>query len=483
MRLAAALVLAALPCAAAPPRGAPLSKTKAAVLAEAERLAPEIGRMAAELWQLSETALKEQRSAPVLAEALEKEGFTLERGVAGMPTAFAATFGRGRPVIGILAEFDALPGIGNEPVPRREERKDGVKDGHGCGHNLFGSASVGAAVALKRVLQAQGLPGTLKVFGTPAEETLVGKVYMARERVFDGLDAALDWHPGTETRVLNDSGQALNNFTVEFFGKASHGALDPWNGRSALDAVEVMTHAVNLMREHVPTTARLHYVIPSGGDVPNVVPAYARVWFYVRDSDRPSVERHYEWLARIAEAAALATQTTHKLTLTTGVHEYNLNRPLQEAMQKNLDLVGAPAWGEEEQRFARELQAFLKLPEKGLASTVEPLSAGLDPVRGGSTDSAEVSCLTPTGALVVATAGEGLPWHSWATAASHGLPGASRGAVVAAKVLAATGADLFTDPQLLTRAQDAFKRKAGGQPYRSPIPPGQKPPLPAPPAP
>jgi aminobenzoyl-glutamate utilization protein B len=296
--------------------------------------------------------------------------------------------------------------------------------------------------------------------------------------VFDGLDAALDWHPNTETQVTNDSGQALNNFTVEFFGKAAHGALDPWNGRSALDAVEVMTHAANLMREHVPMSARIHYVISQGGEAPNVVPAHARVWFYVRDVDRPSVERHYEWLVKIAEAAAMATQTTHEVTLTTGVHEYNLNRPLQEAMQRNLEFVGAPAWGDEEQRFARELQAFLKLPEKGLDPSVKPLAAKPEAIEGGSTDAAEVSHLAPTGALTVATAGLGLPWHSWATAASHGLPGASRGSVVAAKVLAATGVDLMTDPQLLTRAQDFFKKKADGRRYTSPLPADQKPPLP-----
>ena len=475
MRCSVLLVLLALPAAAAP-KALPVPKAKAAALAEAEKLAPEMSRMAAELWKLSETALKEERSAPVLASVLEKEGFRVERGVAGLPTAFVATFGSGKPVIGILAEFDALPGIGNEAVPRRAARADGVKDGHGCGHNLFGSASVGAAVAMKRTLQSLGLPGTLKLFGTPAEETLVGKTYMARDGIFAGLDAALDWHPGTVTKVSNDTGQANNNFAVEFFGKASHGARDPWNGRSALDAVEVMTHAANMMREHIPTSARLHYVISSGGDVPNVVPAYARVWFFVRDVDRPKVGSHYEWLLQIAQAAALATQTTHKVTLTTGVHEYNLNRPLQEAMQKNLDLVGAPRWGEEEQRFARELQGFLKLPEKGLATKVEPLSPGRDPVEGGSTDAAEVSQLTPTVMLVVATAGIDLPWHSWATAASHGLPGASQAAFVAAKVLAATGMDLFTDPALLVRAQTAFKE--GTAPYRSPLPPDQKPPLP-----
>lgn len=271
-----------------------------------------------------------------------------------------------------------------------------------------------------------------------------------------------------------------SNFTVEFSGKAAHGARDPWNGRSALDAVEVMTHAANLMREHLPTSARIHYVIPQGGEAPNVVPAHATVWFYVRDVDRPAVERHYEWLLRIAEAAALATQTTHEVTLTTGVHEYNLNRPLQEAMQRNLELVGAPAWGDEEQRFARELQEFLKLPEKGLDASFKQLAASPEPLKGGSTDAAEVSHLAPTGALIVATAGIDLPWHSWATAASHGVPGAARGSVVAAKVLAATGVDILTDPRLLARAQEFFRTKAGGRPFKSPLPAGQKPPTPEP---
>jgi len=477
MRPAAVLFLAAAPAWAAPAKPT-VPEAKAAVLAEVDGLAPEIGRMAAELWKHSETALKETRSAALLAGILEKEGFAVERGVAGMPTAFVATFGSGRPVVGVLAEFDALPGIGNEAVPRREPRADGVKDGQGCGHNLFGAGSLGAGIALKRVMQAQGLHGTLKVFGTPAEETLIGKTYMARDGVFDGLDAALDWHPDSKNEVLNNTGQANNNFSVEFFGKAAHGAFDPWNGRSALDAVEVMTHAVNMMREHIPPSARIHYVIPAGGDVPNVVPAYARVWFFVRDVDRASTERHYEWVRQIAAAAAQATQTTHKLTLTTGVHEYQLNRPLQEAMKKNLDLVGAPAWTEEDQRFARELQAFLKLPEKGLSTTIEPLAAGPEAVEGGSTDAAEVSYLAPTVCLNVATAGIDLPWHSWSAAASHGLPGASKASVVAAKVMAATGVDILTDPALLASAQAFLKKKTEGRPYRSPIPEGQKPPLP-----
>ena len=257
-----------------------------------------------------------------------------------MPTAFVASFGSGSPVIGVLAEFDALPSIGNAIVPRKEPREDGYPHGQGCGHNLFGAGSVGAAVAIKRTMEAHGLSGTVRLFGTPAEETVVGKVYMAKAGLFDDLDAALDWHPSLETKVSNQSGQAMNNFEVEFYGQAAHSAADPWNGRSALDAVEMMNYGANMMREHVRPTTRIHYVIPSAGEAPNVVPEYARVWYYVRDTARAPVDKYYDRLLKIAEGAALATATEFKVTLLTGVHSMLLNRPLQEAMQANLEYGG-----------------------------------------------------------------------------------------------------------------------------------------------
>lgn len=472
------VVLVVLLAVAAPAAAAPGADHRKTVLVEADGLAKDIARVAADLWTFSETALRETRSAALLADWLEKEGFTVERGVAGMPTAFVATWGSGKPVIGILAEYDALPGVGNAVAPRKEPRADGVTSGQGCGHNLFGAGSVGAGIALQRAMKAGGVGGTLKVYGTPAEETLVGKTYMARDGLFDGVDAVLEWHPDDRNAVNNFPNQANNNVTVEFFGKAAHSAADPWKGRSALDAVEVLTHAVNLMREHVKPTARLHYVIPSAGEVPNVVPAYAKVWLFVRDGERATVESHHEWLLAIAEAAAKATQTTHQVTLTTGVHEYLFNRPLQEAMQKNLEAVGAPPYAEEDQAFAREMQKGLGLPEVGLDTAVRPLAAGLEPPEGGSTDVAEVSHITPTVGLALATAAKDLPWHSWATSASHGRPGAEKAAVAAAKVLALTGLDVLTRPALLAAARADFEKKRGGRPYRSPIPAGQKPPVP-----
>jgi aminobenzoyl-glutamate utilization protein B len=395
-----------------------------------------------------------------------------------MPTAFVAEWGDGGPVIGILAEYDALPNIGNEPVPLKQARADGHAHGHGCGHNLFAAGSVAAAIALKRTMASHGLKGTVKLFGTPAEETVVGKVYMAAAGVFDGIDITLDWHPFYYTEVTNAQGQALNNFQVEYFGKAAHGAFDPWNGRSALDAVELMNHAANLMREHIEPSARIHYVIPNGGEAPNVVPAYAKVWYYVRDSNRKNVEAHYEWLTQIAEAAALATQTTYKITLITGVHEILLNRPLQEAAQANLEYVGAPVFSEEDQTFAKNLQVELGLEPLGYPSEVRPLAEGIQPPEGGSTDVAEVTRLAPGVSLYVTTAATDLPWHSWATSASHGRLNASRGASVAAKTLAMTAIDFLLDEDLRKRARAEFDEKMKGHPYVSPVPKGQKPILP-----
>lgn len=451
---------------------------KATALEAVESLRPEIMDMSMELWEYSEIALRETRSAEYLADVLEEEGFLVERGVAGMPTAFVASFGTGSPRIGILAEYDALPNIGNAVVPEKAPREDENPHGHGCGHNVFGAGSVAAAIAVKRAMEEHGLSGTVRLYGAPAEETVVGKVYMAKAGLFDDLDAAFDWHPGLETGIRNSSGQAMNNFQVEFYGQAAHSAADPWNGRSALDAVEVMNFGANLMREHVKPSARIHYVIPSAGEAPNVVPEYAKVWYYVRDTARAPVEDYYDRLLKIAEGAALATRTEYKVTLITGVHEVLLNRPLQEAMQANLETVGPPDFDEEDQEFARRLQSFIGVEEKGLDAEINPLKDEPEPPGGGSTDVAEVSWIAPEAGLSVTTAAAGIPWHSWAASASHGTEGAVKGAVLAAKVLALTAVDALTDPDLLQEAQAFFQEKTGGRPYESPVPADQEPILP-----
>ncbi len=446
------------------------------VIGQVDSIEPMIEEIAIKLWDYSELALLETRSADLLARKLDEGGFDVQINVADMPTAFVATYGAGSPVIGILAEYDALPGVGNQVVPKRKPRADGMTSGHGCGHNLFGAASVGGAIALKQLMQREGLRGTIKLFGTPAEETVVGKVYMAKAGVFDGLDAVLEWHPGWTNEVRNQTGRAMNSFEVEFFGQAAHGSADPWNGRSALDAVEMMNYGVNMMREHVRPTARMHYVIPRAGDAPNVVPEYARVWYYVRDINRAEVKKYYNRILKIAEGAALATETTHKVHLITGVHEYLLNRPLQEALQKNLELVGAPRYTDAEQEFARSLQRVTGKEEKGFNDKVEPLPDKPGEVKGGSTDVADVSWIVPTAGFRVTTAAEDVPWHSWATTACSGTRAGRKGAVVAAKVIATTGVDLLTNPTLVKEAKAFFIEATDGKPYQSPVRADQKPP-------
>ena len=446
-----------------------------------EQIEPLVTEMAMKLWHESEIALRETKSAAYLADVLEREGFTLQRGVAGMPTAFVATFkqGGGKPVIGVLAEYYALPSVGNEAVPMQEPRADGNTGGHGCGHNLFGAGSVAAAIALKRTMQQQNIDGTVKLFGCPAEETLIGKVYMARDGVFDGLDACLDWHPGGKTQIGNTASRALNTFEVEFFGKSAHGSGAPWDGRSALDAVELMSIGANYMREHIEPSARLHSVIVHGGDAPNVVPNYAKVWYFVREADRDSVEKNYKWLLDIAKGAALMTQTEYKVKLLTGVHSYNLNRPLQEAAQANLEYVGPPQYTEADHAWAKQLQRELGLKESGYDVKIHPLAKKPGPLEGGSTDVAEVSRLTPTVKVSATSAAAGIPFHSWSATACHGREAAAKSSVVAAKVMAMTGVQMMQDADLLQRAQKAFKESMKDGPYKSPIPADAKPPLPA----
>ena len=451
---------------------------KESALAHAAALDDLVAEISMRLWEFAEIALRESRSAAYMAELLEEEGFALERGVAGMPTAFVASWGSGAPVLGVLAEYDALPNIGNAAEPRRAPRADGHTHGQGCGHNLFGAASVAAAVAVKRMMADHDVAGTVRLYGTPAEETVVGKVYMARDGLFDDLDAAIVWHPGQKTAVKNNRARALNNFEVTFRGQAAHGAADPWNGRSALDAVELMNHGVNMMREHVEPSARIHYVMPNAGEVPNVVPEYAKAWYYVRDTTRVAVEENYAWILDIAEGAAQMTRTEHEVFLVTGVHPYTLVRPLQEAMQANLERVGPPSFTDEDQAFARELQRFLEVEATGLNDTIDHLAPVPSMADGGSSDVAEVSYIAPTVEFSVTTAAENVPWHSWATTASHGTPGAVRGAQVAARALALMGAELVLDEELLARAKAAHAEEVGGKPYKSPVPAGQAVPLP-----
>jgi aminobenzoyl-glutamate utilization protein B len=455
-----------------------LSSAEEKVLETAQSLEPTVRNLSMEVWEDAETALKEKESSEVLASRLEEAGFTVERGVADMPTAFVASYGSGSPVIGVLAEFDALGGVGNEPVPYKKPREDGTMSGHGCGHNVFGAASTSGAIALKRAMEEMDFSGTVRLYGSPAEETLVGKTYMAREGLFDDLDAAIEWHPGTDTETDNNAGRAMNNFRIEFFGESAHGASDPWNGRSALDAVELLSHGVNMMREHIKPSHRIHYMIENGGEAPNVVPNNAKVWYFARDYNREQVNHYYSWIKDIAKGAAQATRTDYEVNLISGVHATLLNRPLQEAMYANMKQIGPPEFTEEEQEYARTLQENTGKEQDGYSTEVEELADEPEDPSGGSTDVAEVSRIAPTVGFSVATAPQNIPWHSWAVTSAHGRETAVKGGVVATKIIALMGYDMFTDEELLEKAQEEFEEKKDG-PYESPLPPNQEPPVPA----
>ena len=349
--------------------------------------------------------------------------------------------------------------------------------GHGCGHNLLGVGGAGAALAVKAVMEKYGLTGTVKFFGCPAEETIEGKTYMARDGVFSGLDICLDWHPSDETQVSLDSSQAMNSFEVVFRGKTAHAAGDPWHGRSALDAVELMDMGINFLREHVPTSVRLHYVILDGGGAPNVVPAYARAWYYVRGKDRPEVDEIYARVLKIAQGAALMTETTHEIHFKTGVYNFLKNRTVAELLYRNLQWIKAPLYTAEEKAFARRLQKELGVKEQGLSETIKPLEEPEKIVSGGSTDVADVSWVVPTASLDVTCFPKEIPGHHWGIVSCSGSAVGFKGMVTAAKVIAASAVEALTNGRIIAQAQKEFKEKTKGFVYRSAIPAEQKPPV------
>jgi aminobenzoyl-glutamate utilization protein B len=453
---------------------AKLTPLKKEALAWIDAAMPELNRLNDEIWKNAEVAMEEYRSSEALASYLERAGFTVERGVAGLPTAFVGAFGSGQPVIGFLAEYDALPGLSQETATAKKPIQEGAP-GHGCGHNIFGVGTVASAVAVKDIMVRHGIPGTLKVFGCPAEETVEGKVFMARAGVFDGLSLCIQWHPSDDNSVSLGSSNALNQFEVEFFGQTAHAAGDPWHGRSALDGVELTDIGLNFLREHLQPTARIHYVILEGGGAPNVVPDHARAWYYVRDLDRESVEKDYERVLQVIDGAAKMSGTTYKIHFKSGVHETLANRAGGEVVYSNLLLVGAPAFSEEEQAFAKEIQKNLGLEPKGLSTKVEPFSLPEKSWGSGSTDVAEVSWLTPTTALGVAFTPLGTPGHHWSAVACGGMSIGHKCLAVAAKVMAASCLDFLDRPETIQKMREEWTARKKGREYKSPLPADLKP--------
>ncbi|MGB8952929.1 MAG: amidohydrolase [Candidatus Aminicenantales bacterium] len=455
---------------------AKLTPLKKEIVAWLDAHQEELAKLSDRIWGFAEVAMEEFQSAEALATYMETQGFRVERGVASMPTAFVATFGSGEPVIGILAEYDALPGLSQETLSHKAPLEAG-KPGHGCGHNIFGVASAATAAALKEIMVRHNLPGTVKLFGCPAEETVVGKVFMARDGMFDSLSCCIQWHPDSSNQVSLDSSNALNQVEVEFFGKTAHAAGDPWHGRSALDAVELTDVGLNYLREHLLPTARIHYVILNGGGAPNVVPDYAKAWYYIRNSDRENVEKDYERFLKIVDGAAKMTETTYQIHFVSGVHEMLPNRAGAETVYSNLLLVGPPPFTEEEQAFAREIQKNLETEEKGLKTEIEPFTLPQRSWGSGSTDVAEVSWLTPTTSLGVAFKPIGTPGHHWSSVACGGMSISHKCLLVAAKVMAASGIDFLTRPELIQKMRREWQGKKKGREYKSPLPADMKPPV------
>lgn len=474
---AVALLISAAPTLAAPKPSPKASPSKEAAVASIERHRPELIDLADQVWGFAETALRETRSAKVLSDYAEAQGFRVERGVAGMPTAFVATYGEGKPVIAILGEYDALPGISQKAQPTKEPLEAGA-GGHGCGHNLFGAASLGAAVAVKELIAAGKLKGTVRFYGTPAEESVGGKLYMVREGLFKDVDVALAWHPATEITADTESSQALVDFIVEFHGKAAHAAFDPWNGRSALDGAELFTHGLNLMREHVRPTARMHYVITGGGDVPNVIPEQARLWVWLRDSKHEQVDTMLERVRKIAEGAALAAGVESKVTVQSGDYEMLVNMTGARLLHANLTWLGPLEFTPEEHAFAKAIQKETGVAEKGLDGEIKPLNEKPGEPQGGSTDVADVSWNVPTLHLSVTTAPADAPWHAWPVVATGGMSIGHKGMTYAAKALAATMVDLFESDAHRQAIRREFEEKTKGAVYRGYIPDGP-PPVPA----
>jgi aminobenzoyl-glutamate utilization protein B len=470
----AALLVSASSAGASPPLSKADVSKKEAAAASIDAQRADLVSLADQVWGFAETALRETRSAALLADHAEKHGFRVERGVAGMPTAFLASYGQGRPVVAVLGEYDALPGLSQKAVPERAVLKEGAP-GHGCGHNLFGAASLGAAIAVKELIAAGKLAGTVRFYGTPAEEAVGGKVYMTRDGLFRDVDAVLAWHPDDRSQADTEGGQALVDLMVEFHGRTSHAAFDPWNGRSALDAAELFTHGVNMMREHVKPTVRMHYVIPDGGDVPNVVPDHAKVWIWARDFERKGVQEVLERLRKVAEGAALMAGVTEKVTVQAGDYEMLVNEAGARLLDENLRWLGPIAYTPQEQAFARELQTSAGVEPVGMDASIGPLQG--QEKEGGSTDVGDVSWNVPTLHVSVVTAPRGVPWHAWPVVAAGGMSIGHKGMALAAKTLAATMVDLFDDPAALAAVRAEFAAKTKGFVYQPFIPDGP-PPLP-----
>ncbi len=447
---------------------------KVKVIRSVDAQATDLADLSDEIWRHAEIAFKESKSSDALVSHAKAHGFRVTRGTGGIPTAFVAEYGSGSPVIGIMGEFDALPGLSQAAVPERSPIETGAP-GHGCGHNVFGAASLGAAIAIKELIEDGALKGTIRYYGTPAEEKFFGKLWMIRDGAFEGVDVMMDWHPGDKIEASVQSSQALVDFLVEFDGQAAHAAGDPWNGRSAGDALELYTHGINAYREHVKPTVRIHYHIMDAGKVVNVVPDYAKIWVRVRDRSREGMTPVYERVQAMAEGAAILANVDYKVTLISGVHEILPNRTGGAALQANLETLGGISYTKDEDAFAKAIQKATGKETVGIDAEVRPLRETQKDPEGGSTDVGDVSFNVPTISLSAPIAGKDVPWHSWAVVATGGMSIGHKGLVYASKALAMTMVDLYENPDLVDAIKDEFVERKGDYVYEGILPPGPPP--------
>jgi aminobenzoyl-glutamate utilization protein B len=452
-----------------------------------------LAEMSDKIWEYAELGLWETRSSKLIADELEKHGFKVTRGVAGMPTAFVATWGTGKPTIGVQGEFDALPGISQKKTTKKEPLKQGHA-GHGCGHNIHGVSGMAGAIATRYALEEKKIKARVKFFGTPAEENYAGKVFMVKEGHYDDVDACLSHHPSSLNTARLSSSTAVNGVKFHYYGKTSHAAGNPEQGRSALDAIELMNVGVNFLREHVIQDARIHYVIEAGGGQPNVVPDYARSWYYIRAPERDQLDPIYARILKIAEGAALMTETTLKIEFIDGLYNIIPNRAVAETVVKNMREAGAPTYTKKELEFAAEIaKSFpkeqkidmlrkIKIPNYEKYIDVDLPTDILDPtgdgeVMAGSSDVGDVSWKCPTVEFGTTVNVLGAPGHSWQFVTMSGSTIAHKSLAFAAKTIAGTALDLITQPELLKKAKKEHADRLKGRTYKTPIPNDCVPPL------
>ncbi|MDA0284832.1 MAG: amidohydrolase [Planctomycetota bacterium] len=460
--------------------GEELRPSQQTAIADVDSRSDELKAVNQAIWKFAEVGLDEHQSASLLVSKLKQNGFDVKNAVSDMPTAFVASFGSGKPIIGILAEYDALPGMSQQIEPERLPLTEGAA-GHACGHSGLGTGALGAVLAVKAAMEKHKLNGTIRLYGTPAEETVIGKVYMLLDGQFDDLDVCLHWHPSTKTGAWAGSSKAVVSAKFTFDGVSAHAAGNPEKGRSALDAVELMNIGSNFMREHTKEDARIHYVITDGGGAPNVVPPKATAWYFVRADTHEDVEYYFNWVRDIAEGAAKMTRTKLKVHVDTDCHELISNSPLSELLHANLTRIGPPTFTDAERAFARRIQQPLveefgtTFPE-AIAGEINSLEESYKPSKG-STDVGDISWYVPTGGIRTTCMAAESPGHSWQNVACIGSTIGEKGIDYAARVLAISALDLFEKPELVLAARADWKQRMADRKYTSLIPKGQKPPV------